>query len=204
MLFRSITPGTHLSMSDFWRWWIIHLWVEGMFEVFAVVVLGLLLVSMGLVTRTSAARALKFQLFILLGSDIIGTGHHYYWIGATEFWIALGSIFSGLEVIPLTLLAVEAAERSGLHQRVGKQAAFEPTAAGRCQPDLTQGLADEGHVHVHLGGDAFELLGGEEMGSVEGLGFELERPGEHALGLGCAEPFGERMIRPVALAPVIR
>ncbi len=103
-----ITPGTHITMADYWRWWIIHLWVEGMFEVFAVVVLGLLLVNMGLVTRHSAARALKFQLLILLGSGIIGTGHHYYWIGANEFWIALGSIFSGLEVIPLSLLAIEA------------------------------------------------------------------------------------------------
>jgi nitric oxide reductase subunit B len=106
-----ITPGTHLTMSDYWRWWVIHLWVEGMFEVFAVVVLGLLMVAMGLVTRGSAARALKFQLVLLLGSGIVGIGHHYYWIGASDFWIGLGSVFSALEVVPLTLLAVEAAEQ---------------------------------------------------------------------------------------------
>jgi nitric oxide reductase subunit B len=115
-----ITPGTHLTMSDYWRWWVIHLWVEGMFEVFAVVVLGLLMVSMGLVTRASAARALKFQLALLLGSGIVGIGHHYYWIGAGDFWIGLGSIFSALEVVPLTLLAVEAAEQWVVMKRGGK------------------------------------------------------------------------------------
>ncbi|MCE9595022.1 MAG: cbb3-type cytochrome c oxidase subunit I [Planctomycetes bacterium] len=103
-----ITPGSHLTMADYWRWWVIHLWVEGMFEVFAVVVLGVLMVNMGLVTRSSAVRSLKFQLAILLGAGVIGIGHHYYWIGAPGFWIGLGSVFSALEVVPLALLAVEA------------------------------------------------------------------------------------------------
>ncbi|MHB1006273.1 MAG: nitric-oxide reductase large subunit [Chloroflexota bacterium] len=101
-------PSTHITMSDYWRWWVIHLWVEGMFEVFAVVVIGFLLVRLGLLTHRSTLRALYFQLAILLGTGIIGTGHHYYWIGAPELWIALGAVFSALEVIPLTLLLVEA------------------------------------------------------------------------------------------------
>jgi nitric oxide reductase subunit B len=95
-------------MADYWRWWLIHLWVEGMFEVFAVVVMGFLMVRLGLVTAHSTLRATYFQLIILLGSGIIGTGHHYYWIGAPEAWMALGSVFSALEVIPLSLLMVEA------------------------------------------------------------------------------------------------
>jgi len=115
-----ITPGTHLTMSDYWRWWVIHLWVEGMFEVFAVVVIGLLFVNMGLVTRRSASRALKFQLIILLGSGLVGTGHHYYWIGSNDFWISVGSVFSGLEVIPLTLLAIEAVEQWQIIKDGGK------------------------------------------------------------------------------------
>lgn len=114
-----ITPGSHLTMADYWRWWVVHLWVEGMFEVFAVVVLGILLVNMGLVTRRSASRALKFQLAVLLGSGIIGIGHHYYWIGAGEAWMALGSVFSALEVIPLSLLAVEAVEQWVIIKRGG-------------------------------------------------------------------------------------
>jgi nitric oxide reductase subunit B len=79
-----------------------------MFEVFAVVVIGFLMVRLGLVTASSTLRALYFQLTILLGSGIIGTGHHYYWIGAPETWMALGSVFSALEVVPLSLLMVEA------------------------------------------------------------------------------------------------
>ena len=114
-----ITPGTHLTMADYWRWWVIHLWVEGMFEVFAVVVLGILLVNMGLVTASSTARAIKFQLAVLLGSGVIGIGHHYYWIGGGDLWMALGSVFSALEVIPLSLLAIEAAEQWIVMKRGG-------------------------------------------------------------------------------------
>jgi nitric oxide reductase subunit B len=103
-----VNRGSHITMADYWRWWLIHLWVEGMFEVFAVVVIGFLMVRLGLVTAQSTLRATYFQLIILLGSGIIGTGHHYYWIGAPEAWMALGAIFSALEVIPLSLLMVEA------------------------------------------------------------------------------------------------
>ena len=103
-----VNRGTHITMADYWRWWLIHLWVEGMFEVFAVVVIGFLMVRLGLVTAQSTLRATYFQLIILLGSGIIGTGHHYYWIGAPEAWMALGAVFSALEVIPLSLLMVEA------------------------------------------------------------------------------------------------
>jgi nitric oxide reductase subunit B len=103
-----VDRNSHITMADYWRWWLIHLWVEGMFEVFAVVVIGFLMVRLGLITAQSTLRATYFQLIILLGSGIIGTGHHYYWIGAPEAWIALGSVFSALEVIPLSLLMVEA------------------------------------------------------------------------------------------------
>jgi nitric oxide reductase subunit B len=103
-----VNRDSHITMADYWRWWLIHLWVEGMFEVFAVVVMGFLMVRLGLVTAHSTLRATYFQLIILLGSGIIGTGHHYYWIGAPEAWMGLGAVFSALEVIPLSLLMVEA------------------------------------------------------------------------------------------------
>ncbi len=106
-----INPGGNFTMSDYWRWWIIHLWVEGIFEVFAVVIIGFLLVQMNLVTKKSTVRALYFQLTILLGSGVIGIGHHYYYNGSAEAWIALGAVFSALEVIPLTLLVLEAYEQ---------------------------------------------------------------------------------------------
>lgn len=114
-----MTPGTNLTYADYWRWWVIHLWVEGMFEVFALVVIGYLLVSMGLVTMRSTVRAIYFQLIILLGSGVLGTGHHYYWIGAPEAWIGIGAVFSALEVIPLTLLILEAYEQYRMVQQGG-------------------------------------------------------------------------------------
>ena len=96
------------SYADYWRWWIIHLWVEGIFEVFAVIVIGFLMVQMGLVTKQSTIRSLYFQVIVLMAGGIVGTGHHYYWIGSNEAWIGLGAVFSAIEVIPLTLLVAEA------------------------------------------------------------------------------------------------
>ncbi|WP_071394549.1 nitric-oxide reductase large subunit [Bacillus tuaregi] len=105
-----INPDTSFTFADYWRWWIIHLWVEGIFEVFAVVVIGFLMVQMGLVTKSSTVKALYFQLILLLGSGVIGIGHHYYYNGSSEAWIGLGAVFSALEVVPLTLLILEAYE----------------------------------------------------------------------------------------------
>lgn len=103
-----INPSSSFTMSDYWRWWIIHLWVEGIFEVFAVVVIGFLLVQLGLVTKKSTVRQMYFQLILLLGSGVLGIGHHYYYNGSSEAWIGLGAVFSALEVVPLTLLILEA------------------------------------------------------------------------------------------------
>jgi len=103
-----IQPGTSYTMADYWRWWIVHLWVEGIFEVFSVVIIGFLLVQMNLVTKKSTVRSLYFQIIILLGSGVLGIGHHYYYNGSAEVWIAIGSVFSALEIIPLTLLILEA------------------------------------------------------------------------------------------------
>jgi len=106
-----INPSASFTFSDYWRWWIIHLWVEGIFEVFAVVVIGFLLVQLGLVTKKSTVRQMYFQLILLLGSGVIGIGHHYYYNGSAEIWLGLGSVFSALEVVPLTLLILEAYEQ---------------------------------------------------------------------------------------------
>jgi nitric oxide reductase subunit B len=103
-----INPSSSFTLSDYWRWWIIHLWVEGIFEVFAVVVIGFLLVQLGLVTKKSTVRQMYFQLILLLGSGVLGIGHHYYYNGSSEAWIGLGAVFSAMEVVPLTLLILEA------------------------------------------------------------------------------------------------
>ncbi len=106
-----INPDGNFTMSDYWRWWVVHLWVEGIFEVFAVVIIGFMLVSMKLVTQKSVTRMLYFQIILLLGTGVLGIGHHYYYNGSPEAWIAVGAVFSALEIIPLTLLVLEAYEQ---------------------------------------------------------------------------------------------
>jgi nitric oxide reductase subunit B len=94
------------TLTDFWRWWVVHLWVEGAFEFFAVVVSAYLLMALGLVSRRTAERVAYFEaMLVFLGGDV-GIGHHFYWIGEPWIWLSLGSMFSFLEVLPLVLLVL--------------------------------------------------------------------------------------------------
>jgi nitric oxide reductase subunit B len=100
------------TLTDFWRWWVVHLWVEGTFEFFAVIANAYLLVMLGFVSRKTAERATWFELILVFLGGIVGTGHHMYWIGEPWIWISLGSMFSFVEVMPLLLMIVEAIENS--------------------------------------------------------------------------------------------
>ncbi len=113
-------PHTHLTIADYWRWFVVHIWVEGIFEFFAVAATALLLAVMGLVTAQSALRAAYLTAGIALLGGIIGTAHHYYWFGAPSFWLALGAIFSSLEPIPLITLAARAWMEHKAVERAGK------------------------------------------------------------------------------------
>ncbi|HCQ3584896.1 TPA: cbb3-type cytochrome c oxidase subunit I [Staphylococcus aureus] len=112
-----IMPNSHVTFADYWRWWIVHLWVEGIFEAFAVVLIGFLMVNMKLTTIETTIRALYFQLILLLGTGIVGMSHHYYWQGDHSIWLALGSCFSALEVVPLCLLIWEAYTHYRLYKK---------------------------------------------------------------------------------------
>ncbi|MFO1152338.1 MAG: nitric-oxide reductase large subunit [Rhodospirillales bacterium] len=98
---------THLSMIEYWRWWVVHLWVEGFFEVFATAVIALLFLKLGLVRPKVASIAVIFSTIIFLSGGIIGTLHHLYWAGGPASVMALGAVFSALEVVPLVLLGLE-------------------------------------------------------------------------------------------------
>ncbi len=104
------TPGTHISVADYWRWWVVHLWVENFFEVFATVALAFILSRIGAVGAKAAQRATYFSILLYLGSGIIGTFHHLYFTGTPVFITALGATFSALEIVPLTLLGFEVHE----------------------------------------------------------------------------------------------
>jgi nitric oxide reductase subunit B len=104
------TPGTHLSVADYWRWWVVHLWVENFFEVFATVALAFILSRIGAVGERSAQRATYFSIALYLGSGIVGTFHHLYFTGTPLLITSLGATFSALEIVPLTLLGFEVFE----------------------------------------------------------------------------------------------
>ena len=98
----------HLSVAEYWRWWVVHLWVEGFFEVFATTVIAFLLVKLGLLNIKRATAGALFATIIYLLGGIIGTFHHLYFAGAPMSIIALGASFSALEVVPLVLMGSEA------------------------------------------------------------------------------------------------
>jgi len=100
--------GSSFTLTDFWRWWVVHLWVEWAFELFAAAITAYFLMAVGLVSRQFAERTTLLEWILILGSGILGTGHHLYWAGGPDIWISLGSMFSFLEVLPLFLLILEA------------------------------------------------------------------------------------------------
>ena len=100
--------ATHYTIADTWRFWIIHLWVEGFFELFVTVIVAIIFHQLGLVHRLTALRTIYLDVILVFGGGLIGTGHHWYFTGQTEFNMALSSAFSALEVVPLTLLTLDA------------------------------------------------------------------------------------------------
>jgi nitric oxide reductase subunit B len=98
--------GSHLTMADYWRWFVVHLWVESIFEFFGIAVISLLMVAMGLATAQAALRVAYFTAAITFIAGIVGTAHHYYWYGGAAFWVGWGAIFSSMEPVPLMTLVV--------------------------------------------------------------------------------------------------
>ena len=113
--------GASFTIQDFWRWWVVHLWVEWSFELFAAAVTAYFLMAIGLVSRQLAERVILFEWILILGSGILGTGHHLFWAGEPAVWLSVGSVFSFLEVLPLYLLVLEAIEQ---RQRIAKDRDF--------------------------------------------------------------------------------
>jgi nitric oxide reductase subunit B len=106
--------GASFTITDFWRWWVVHLWVEQSFEFFAVAISAYLLMAVGLVSRALAERSVYLELILIFLGGVIGTGHHLYWAGAPGIWVPLGTMFSFIEVLPLLLLIIEAIQQRRL------------------------------------------------------------------------------------------
>jgi len=101
---------THLSIVEYWRWWVVHLWVEGFFEVFATTVIAFIFMRLHLIRPGIAAAAALLSATIFLSGGIIGTCHHLYFSGTPTVALAWGSVFSALEVVPLVLVGFDATE----------------------------------------------------------------------------------------------
>jgi nitric oxide reductase subunit B len=101
---------THLSIVEYCRWWVVHLWVEGFFEVFATSVIAFFFTRLGLVQPAMAAEAALLSATIFLAGGIIGTCQHLYFSGTPAVTLAFGSVFSALEVVPLAMVACPAVD----------------------------------------------------------------------------------------------
>lgn len=102
------TPKTNFVVADFWRWMVIHMWAEAFFEVFTTILIGYFMVLMGLVSERAATRVIYLACLLFLGSGLLGISHNFYWNAKPVFTMALGSVFSTLQVVPLILLTLEA------------------------------------------------------------------------------------------------
>jgi nitric oxide reductase subunit B len=101
-------PSDNFAISDYWRWMTVHMWVEVTFEVFTTVIVAYLLVQMGLVTRLMAERVIFLAVMLFFVTALNGISHNFYWIAKPTGIIAVGSVFSTLQVLPLLLLTLDA------------------------------------------------------------------------------------------------
>jgi len=108
---------SNLSVMEYWRWWVVHLWVEGIFEVFATTALAYIFMSLGLVSRTTATTASLASASLFMIGGVPGTFHHLYFSGTTTPVLAVGASFSALEVVPLLVLGHEAWQHWRMHKR---------------------------------------------------------------------------------------
>lgn len=99
---------THISEVEYWRWWLVHLWVEGFFEVFATAVMALIFTRLGLIKESVASVAVLFATIVFMAGGVLGTLHHLYFVGTPTAVVALGASFSALEVVPLAYIGFEA------------------------------------------------------------------------------------------------
>ena len=117
---------THFSVADFWRFWMVHLWVEDFLELFTTAMVAYIFVQLGVVRERVALLVIFLDIILYSAGGVIGTMHHLYFSGTPVEHMALGAFFSAAEVIPLTFLTVEAWAflQLGARQEAGEQNNF--------------------------------------------------------------------------------
>jgi nitric oxide reductase subunit B len=106
---------TNMSVDLFWWWWLVHLWVEGTWEVLIGCIMALALMQLLGTSRRIVETWLYIEVALVLGTGILGLGHHYFWIGTPDYWLAIGGLFSALEPLPLLGMVVHAVYDAGTH-----------------------------------------------------------------------------------------
>jgi nitric oxide reductase subunit B len=101
-------PHTNFAIADFWRFWVVHFWVEDFLELFTTIMVAYIFVLLGVVSEKTATRVIYFDALLYSVGGVVGTMHHLYFSGTPAIHMALGAFFSAAEVIPLTFLTVEA------------------------------------------------------------------------------------------------
>ncbi|MFI7034150.1 nitric-oxide reductase large subunit [Microbispora rosea] len=101
-------PGDTFTVTDFWRFWVVHLWVEDFLELFTTVMVAYMFVQLGVVRERVALVVIYLDIILYSAGGVIGTMHHLYFSGTPVEHLALGAFFSAMEVVPLTFLTVEA------------------------------------------------------------------------------------------------
>ena len=113
---------SNFTTTDFWRFWVVHLWVEDFLELFTTVMVAYIFVLLGVVHQRVALRLIYLDIVLYSAGGVIGTMHHLYFSGEPAMHMALGAFFSAAEVIPLTFLTVEAWSFLQLGAQQGSQA----------------------------------------------------------------------------------
>ena len=101
-------PKSHFAVIDFWRFWVVHLWVEDFLEIFTTVTVAYMFVLIGMVPERTATRLIYLEIILYSIGGVVGSMHHLYFSGAPAVHMALGAFFSAMEVVPLVLLTFEA------------------------------------------------------------------------------------------------
>jgi nitric oxide reductase subunit B len=97
----------NLAEDWYYWWWVIHLWVEGAWELVTAALVAFILIKLTGVDRKVVEKWLYVELGLFLFTGIAGTGHHYYWLGAPKYWLWIGGAFSALEPLPILLMLVD-------------------------------------------------------------------------------------------------
>jgi nitric oxide reductase subunit B len=113
-------PTTNFVVADFWRWAVIHMWAEAFFEVFTTVLLAYVMYLTGFVSHAGASRIVYLATLLFLGSGLLGISHNFYWNAKPVATLAIGSVFSTLQVVPLILLTLEAWSFRSSQRRAGQ------------------------------------------------------------------------------------